>query len=210
VKQKPLLVFDTNVLMDVWLGRDGDQAILLVQLAESGKVELVIPEYVMREFRGTALRLIREERAKLDSQVRAPAKSWSRSGVLGEGAELIQAGARIIQERLEDLSRKVDGLASQLAAVAKIVPHTMAIHFQGDLRYLSGHPPDRPTDGIKDCRIYEAILDVAKGDEVNRRPKFLVTKDSDFDYPELRAELATLGFSIRGDLGRLYGELRGL
>lgn len=52
----PLLVFDTNILMEVLLGRDGAAAVLLVELAEQLKVELVVPEYVLFEFRGTALR----------------------------------------------------------------------------------------------------------------------------------------------------------
>jgi hypothetical protein len=64
---------------------------------------------------------------------------------------------------------------------------------------LSGLPPDRPVDGLKDCRIYEAV---------NPRSRFLVTRDADFDMPELVSELDALGFKIRKDPGRLYGELR--
>ena len=40
------------------------------------------------------------------------------------------------------------------------------------------------------------------------RPKFLVTRDSDFDSHELESELTALGFKIRKDPGRLFGEFR--
>lgn len=80
---RPLLVFDTNVLVDVWLGRDNDQAVLLVKLAEDGRVELLVPEYVLIEFRGTATRWIRDERERLNSSVRRAANEWVRSQELG-------------------------------------------------------------------------------------------------------------------------------
>jgi hypothetical protein len=49
-----LLVFDTNVVMDIWLGRDGDEAVLLLTLAENRRVDLVVPDFVLIEFQGTA------------------------------------------------------------------------------------------------------------------------------------------------------------
>ncbi|MBI5528063.1 MAG: hypothetical protein HY897_17160, partial [Deltaproteobacteria bacterium] len=45
-------------------------------------------------------------------------------------------------------------------------------------------------------------------DEANVRRKYLVTKDSDFDRPELVAELGGLRFDLRRDPGKLYGELK--
>ncbi len=84
----------------------------------------------------------------------------------------------------------------------------METHFRGDLRYLSGQPPDRPKDGLKDCRIYEAVLEVVRADRAASRPRYLVTRDSDFDYEELAAELAAHGVATRRDPGKLYGELR--
>ncbi len=73
----PLLVFDTNILMDVLLRRDGAAAVLLVELAEKRRLELVVPEYVLFEFRGTALRWIRGERERL-AAVRKAAKGGER------------------------------------------------------------------------------------------------------------------------------------
>ncbi len=206
----PLLIFDTNVVMDIWLGRDGDQAVLLVQLAEAKKVELILSEFVLIEFRGTALRWIREQRAALDSQVKPLAAAWARSKPLGEAADDIRGGAVKLAREFDILANNIEAVRSRLKAVAKVVPHTMEVHFKGDLRYLGGYPPDRPVDGIKDCRIYEAVLEIVKADVANTRPRRVyVTKDRDFSrYNELIDELMSHGVEMSSNLGKLYGELR--
>jgi hypothetical protein len=202
----PLLVFDTNILLDVWLGRDNDQAALLVRLAENGRAELVVPEYVLVEFRGTALRWVRDELARAQT-MRRGVNEWARSVELGTAADEVRSSMAQIETKLAALAAQVGDVVTRMKSVARVSPHTHDIHFRGDLRYLSGRPPDRPVDGLKDCRIYEAILEIARADTASR-PKFLVTRDADFDVPELIAELAVLGFSIRKDPGRLYGELK--
>jgi len=202
---RPLLVFDTNILVDVLLGRDGASAVLLVKLAETHRASLVLPEYVLHEFRGTALRWIRSERTRLH-QVRQSAKEWSRTQELDGPADNILEAANRIAERLEALTPEVDEVIKRVSAVATVEPHTQNLHFLGDIRYLKGLPPDRPVDGLKDCRIYEAILAIGEKFQTQERPKFLVTKDSDFSHPELKQELRELGFEIRSDPGRLYGE----
>ncbi len=206
----PLLIFDTNVLMDIWLGRDGDQAVLLVQLAETAKVELTLPEFVLIEFRGTALRWIREQRTALDRSVRPFISEWARSKSLDQAADDMRGGAKKLVSELDSLATNIDAVLSRLKVVATVVPHTMALHFKGDLRYLGGYPPDRPVDGIKDCRIYEAVLDIVRGDAANTRPRRVyVTKDGDFSkFPEIVAELAGHGVELSNKPGQLYGELR--
>ncbi len=202
-----LLVFDTNVVMDVWLGRGGDQAVLLVTLAEQGRLELVLPEFVLTEFQGTARRWIREQRARLES-VRGPANEWGRSNKLDVAADEIHAGANGIAARLEGLERDVATVVARLSATARVEPHTLDLHFRGDMRYLRGDPPDRPVDGIKDCRIFEAVLDIMRADAGTARPaRVLVTRDRDFArYAPIVAELAALGATLRDDPGALYGE----
>src|SRR5262245_10084207 len=203
-----LLVFDTNILLDVWLGRDGDQAALLVRLAENGRIELAVPEYVLLEFRGTALRWIQDERKRLEA-VRQAANEWGRSQELGTAAEEMRAAANQIKAKLEHLVSGIDVVISRIRSVARVPNHSQDIHFRGDLRYLSGRPPDHPVDGLKDCRIYEAILEIANAEKANARPKYLVTRDSDFlDFTELIEELKALGFEVRKDSGRLYRELK--
>src|SRR3990172_1486470 len=95
----PLLVFDTNLLMEVLLGRDGAAAVLLVELALQRRIELVIPEYVLLEFRGTALRWIRGELERLEV-VRRFAREWARSQELDQPAEEIRSAASDIESKL--------------------------------------------------------------------------------------------------------------
>jgi hypothetical protein len=205
----PLLTFDTNVLMDIWLGRDGDQAVLLLKLAEDGQLELLLAEFVLFEFRGTALRWLREQHSNVEA-TRRLVNAWDRSEPLAEAASDIRSGMGKLVTELEALARNVDLVIQRVRAIASVKTHTLDIHFRGDLRYLSGYPPDRPVDGLKDCRIYEAVLEIMKTDMNTTRPrKVFATKDGDFTrYSDLVAEIQQCGFELRSDLGRLYGELR--
>lgn len=203
---RPLLVFDTNILMDFLLQRGAQETPLLVELAEKGQVDLVIPQYVLFEFRGTALRWIGAERVRLQS-VRQAANEWKRLGSLDLPAQAIRDAVQSVEKSLTELETKVDEVLERIRQVAKVPEHTQDLHFRGDLRYLQGLPPDRPGHGIKDCRIYEAILDVARSD-TEERSKILLTRDKDFDYPSLKEDLKKLGFSLRSDTGKLYSELR--
>lgn len=190
------------------LRRDGEHAALLVELAELGRVDVVVPEYVVREFRGTALRWIRDERERTDV-VRNSANGWGRCFELGAPADDIRRAASIVAEQLAKLEAQVDEVIARLRNAAQVPAHTQAVHFRGEIRCLEGRPPNRPGVGLADCRIYEALLEIAEQHSGSTQHKFFVTRDSDFDSPELIEELARHGFSIRRDLGRLYGELRG-
>lgn len=201
----PLVVFDTNILMDVLFGRDPAGGFLL-QLAENGGVDLIVPEFVLKEFRGTALRWIASERTRV-ATFRTVGNNWARCQELGKPAETIAAALAEIDKNLIQLQTQIEFVIERAASVASVAPHTQEIHFRGDLRYLAGYPPDRPVDGLKDCRIFEAVLDIARRDQVTVRKKFFVTKDSDFDSPGLAEELKAFDFEIRKDAGRLYGEL---
>lgn len=202
----PLLVFDTNVLVDVWLRRGGDQAVLLMGLAESHRVELVVPRYVLLEFRGIALRWIRDERGRIE-HVRRSANGWKRCLGLDAAAEDMRDASARVEVQLSTLEAHIEVVIAQVARASQVLDHTPELHFRGELRHLSGQAPDRPVEGLSDCRIYEALLEIAREHAANTRRKYFVTRDSDFDKPELVAELGTFGFVIRKDPGRLYGEL---
>jgi predicted nucleic acid-binding protein len=90
--EAPLVVFDTNVLVDMWLRRDGDHALLLLDLAEGGKVHLAVPEFVLTEFRGTAMRMVTEIHQR-KNEARSVANEWSRSTGLDLAAEDLRKGA---------------------------------------------------------------------------------------------------------------------
>lgn len=203
---KPLIIFDTNILMDILLKRRGDVATQLLFFAERDELELAVPEFVLFELRGTALRWIKQEQERLKG-VQSALNEWKRSGALSQDAEVMSQHAKKMKSHLDALSGGVDELIKQVKSIATIHPHTQEIHFRGDLRYLQGLPPDRPVDGIKDCRIYEAILEIAHRESEHHRDKFFVTSDNDFNYPELIDELKRLGVVLQ-EPGRLVGYLR--
>ena len=117
----PLLVFDTNILMDVLLGRDGADAVLLVELAEEKRVEIAVPEYVLMEFRGTALRWTRDELERL-SNVRRSANEWARSQELGASAHDIKTAAADVEDKLKALQGQVDLVVNRIRSVARVAP----------------------------------------------------------------------------------------
>jgi hypothetical protein len=202
----PLLIFDTNIVMDIWLGRANAEAVLLVDLAEEKKVELKIPGFVVIEFRGTALRWIREQRATLEV-MRKHLNEWGRTQALGVVADEMRDRSKTLENELNGLQDNVEQVRNRLCAAATIVEHRIELHFKGDLRYLGGYPPDRPVDGIKDCRIYEAVLDIVKDDVAKQkvRRRVYVTKDADFN--PLVEELAAYNVELSNHPGKLYGEL---
>ena len=206
----PLLIFDTNVVVDVWLERDGDQASLLVTLAETGKLELALPELVLAEFRGRALTWIREQLDKCESQVLKHANGWERSTVLGDGAERIKEGVNELKAGLETLRTSIEPLIDRLTRVAQVAGHTPGLHLKGELRFLRGLPPGRPGESLQDCRIYEAILEIARADAANiRTRRIFATRDRDFtDFPELVTELRVHGVELTTAMVPLYAELR--
>lgn len=204
----PLLILDTNVLMDIWLAREQSQAPLFLELHRRRRIDLMIPEYVVLEFRGTAHLWVQKQQAFLAGTVRNAANEWSRSKHLESGAASIKNDCKTLETELSKLKSSIAEVELNVRASSQIVPHTLEIHFQGDLRFLSGRPPDRAVDGLKDCRIYEAILSIAASERERPGPKFLLTKDSDFDYQELKDELLEHGVTMRKDSGKLYSELR--
>jgi hypothetical protein len=133
----PLLVFDTNIVMDVLLDRDRNEAILLVELAEAKRVDLAMPEYVLMEFRGTALRWIRDEIERLRS-VRRSANEWARSRELDKPADVIRtATAEVHGDHVggepRDLGERVVavlGLADDLERAAGQRPRDRGAHEQ--------------------------------------------------------------------------------
>jgi hypothetical protein len=204
----PLLIFETSILLDYLFERDAVAP--LVDLAERGKVELVIPQMALAEFRGTALRLANLLGTKKIEQIRSTASALSRTrtSAMAAAVDKIREGCADAAAELDTVKGKIDAVAERVSRVAKVVPHTAEAHLEGYLRYLAGHPPDRPRKGLKDCRIFEAVKAVALSDSPLTRPlRVFLTKDSDFDA--VTPELLPLGVRLERQVGRLYGELIG-
>lgn len=205
----PLIVPETNILMDLWLGRDQDISNLLIPLAESKNIDLIVSEYTLLEFQGTALVWLQTSQRQ-NSEIRERLRDWRRTKLLGDTADDIVQNLKEIETLLQGSQEsEIEKTIAQIRAVARQIPKfTTAIQLEGDKRFLAGRPPDKPRKGLKDCYIYEALLEIARGDQANTRPfKVFATKDTDFDAPQLVNELRSFNFEIKSRMGELLGDL---
>ncbi|MGH7438193.1 MAG: PIN domain-containing protein [Polyangiaceae bacterium] len=200
----PLVMFDTNVLFDFFLGRDPE--ILLLAGLSPQYVEIRVPEFVLMEFRGSILRELGKIEDSLNG-VRRLANELDRADHTMSGVDPLRAGCELAALDLAHLRTRVDPVLEAIRRNFNIVPHTQALHYLGDLRFVRGLPPDKPRRGVQDCRIFEAVLEIARQDVGVARPaRFLLTKDSDFlGQQGVRDELLAVGVTLVGAAGPIYG-----
>src|SRR5580700_526631 len=85
----PLVIIDTNVLFDFFLGRDPDLP-LLASLVPA-KIVIKVPEFVILEFRGSVLRELGKKEQAL-SQTRGLANELDRADHWMSGVDALRAG----------------------------------------------------------------------------------------------------------------------
>lgn len=203
----PLAVVDTNFLFDYFLGRDPD--VLLLAALSGKKVDILVPEFVLLEFRGSVLKeLGRLQRSLQD--VATIAKELERADELTKGAGSLRAGVGVADGDIETLRTKLDPFLATVRGQFKVIPHTPALHYLGDLRFVQGLPPDNPKRGVQDCRIFETVLEIARNDAgVTRPDRIFLTKDGDFlKKAGVAAELKAVGMSITDKVAPLYHRWR--
>jgi predicted nucleic acid-binding protein len=200
----PLVMFDTNVIFDFFLGRD-PEVLLLAQLSRQ-QIEIRVPEFVLMEFRGSVLRDLGSKEQTLSS-VRRLATELDRADHWMSGVDSLRAGCELVAEDIARLRSRLDTFLDVVRRQFDIEPHTPDIHYKGDLRYVQGLAPDEPKRGVQDCRIFEAALAIGRKDATNNRPaRFFLTKDSDFlKQSGAREELNAFGIELVGSAGRIYG-----
>lgn len=200
----PLVIFDTNVIFDFFLGRD-PEVLLLAQLSRQ-HVAIRIPEFVLMEFRGSILRELGGKEKALSS-VRQLATELERADHWMSGVDSLRVGCELVMEDIARLRGKLDTFLDVVRRLFDIEPHSPEIHYKGDLRYVQGLPPDEPRRGVQDCRIFEAALEIGRADAATIRPaRFFLTKDSDFlKKAGVKDELNTLGIELVGSAGQIYG-----
>jgi predicted nucleic acid-binding protein len=200
----PLVMFDTNVIYDFFLGRD-PEVLLLAQLSRQ-QVEIRIPEFVLMEFRGSILRELGGKEQALSS-VRRLATELERADHWMSGVNSLRTGCELVAEDIARLRGKLDTFLDVVRRLFDVEPHSPEIHYKGDLRYVQGLPPDEPKRGVQDCRIFEAVLAIGRADAANLRPaRYFLTKDTDFlKKSGVSEELNVLGIELVGSAGRVYG-----
>lgn len=227
----PLLIVDTNFLMDLWLGRDdrrtdgqsaaGD----LLALAKNGLVEIALFDFVLAEFEGTSRKFLSVMRSKLTSnEFLEPPKNLERISVsLGEDApypsfaaigDQIKELAKLAKDNLFILDKNRTDLVSdfktQAVAGVRRIPENLKTNHEGMVRCRRGDPPDSPGKGMQDCIIFEYIL--AFGMENAKQPSptqtlLFLTKDAHFENNLLDEELKALNIFRRKDFDVLVREI---
>jgi len=199
----PLVMVDTNVLFDFFLGRDPE--ILLLAPLSRKYVEIRVPEFVLLEFRGSILRELGRIEDSLNS-VRRLANELERADHWMSGADALRGGSELIAQDLARLRTRVDPFIDMVHKRFDVVPHSPEIHYLGDLRFVRGLPPDKPKRGVQDCRILEAVLAIARQDAAVARPeRFFLSKDADFrDQQGVADELRAVGVTLVGAAGPMY------
>jgi predicted nucleic acid-binding protein len=202
----PLVMFDTNILFDFFLGRD-PEILSLVQSCRTKQVVIRVPEFVLIEFRGSILRELGKMEASVQT-MRSLAKEFERADHLSSGVDALKEGCLLVSEDVARRRAKLDQFLSVVRCELgfEIVPHTPEIHYRGDLRFAQGLPPDQPKRGVQDCRIFEAILEIARNDRAvnTRSARYLLTKDSDFlKQAGIARELEAVGVQLEKSAARI-------
>jgi predicted nucleic acid-binding protein len=202
----PLVIFDTNIIFDFFLGRDPD-VLLLAQLSRQ-QIEIRVPEFVLMEFRGSILKELGKKEQDLTS-VKKLAIELERADQWMSGVDSLRAGCELIAADISRLRGKLDTFLDVIRRLFDVEPHSSEIHYKGDLRFVQGLPPDEPKRGVQDCRIFEAALAIGRADINNTRPaRFFLSKDSDFlKKSGVKDELDALGIELIGSAAKIYGRV---
>jgi len=199
----PLVMFETNIIFDYFLGRDAD--VLLLSKLSQKQIEIKIPDFVLMEFRGSILKELGKKEYKL-SFVRQLANELDRADKWNNGTDSLRKGCELVAKDIDHLRSSVDVFIGEIRKQFTVETHSAEIHYKGDLRYVKGLPPAEPERGIQDCRVLEAILEIGRADaENNNRERFFLTKDSDFNKGSVKEELRAFGIEIVNSAGYLYG-----
>jgi hypothetical protein len=180
-----LLITETNFPVGLFLGQSRDFDYLM-RLVETHPLTMAIPEFCLREARSSLRERLRKGREGLIESRRLP-RDIGRSEYARERVEaatdLLVELEELLQERIEAISETI----GMMENICSVIPHSPEAHVRGRLRHISGLPPFKETD----CEIFECILDFLR---VNHNEYdasiFLCLDQADFDYDEIRDDLA--------------------
>jgi len=179
---------ETNFVLEHALGQEQFESCeRILALAEKGVLQLALPAFSVPEAQ-INLRRGRERRAKLQNELAKEVGEMQRSKHHDERVkEFIAASARIVEGVSEDTQR-LDGTLVRVRAVARVIPldeAALAAARKVELEY--GLSP-------QDSLVLAAVL----ADLATQRPDrgascFLTRNDRDFDDPDIRRQVDSLG-----------------
>lgn len=206
-KVEVLLLTETNFILDITF-EQSEQCERLFSLALNSGVPVVIPEYSFAEAEGNIGNTIKKRLSAIDSAI-SVLKQSSRSAY--QDVEALIDQLRQFKESSE--AEELPALHARMEEIFEsvgIIPFSAEIAARAELRGLKQLAPRKQSDQ----KIYESILQFARENQAPDLKMFFLTRDeTDFDFPYIREELASLSvelFFSAGECIRRVRELLGI
>ncbi|MFQ6056523.1 MAG: PIN domain-containing protein [Methanosarcinales archaeon] len=191
--KKILLIVETNWLESIALAQD-KSSFYLLDLADTEKISIAIPEYSFYEADGSLYRKLLERVERLDKSM----GSLKKIGESEHCADLCKE-ARDIIKRLKTIAfddrYKIQPVLDELKTKVCVIPYTKDASLKAELRFKSSKPPFKD----EDCKILESILEFVESERKKSEYDYIIfyTADKeDFDFDLIRDELAEKGVEV--------------
>ena len=193
---KVLLIAETYWLESVVLVQD-PAASYLLDLADTKKIEIAVPDYSFYEADGSLNRKLIKRADKIDEAL----SLLGQISQSGHSAELCKRGRYILKElkklTLSDRT-EIKRVLDEIKAMIQIIPYVSDASARAEMIFESSRPPFKEGD----CRIYASILVFVEHITKEYDLIMFYTADKeDFDYTEIKAELWNMGVELVLDSG---------
>ncbi len=197
-----IFITESNFIIDVVLEQSRECGQLLAFTQEQG-IKLVIPEYAFAEAEGTITSIIHNRLSSIDTALNA-LKQSARSAYYSLDEIITQL--QIYRENTEQIELPMLHLRMKnLEENASIIPFTSESMLRAELRELRQIAPFKKTDR----NIYESILSFANANRSQEMKMFFLTRDkSDFDFPYIKEELASVNVESFFSAGECIRRIR--
>ena len=202
--EKVLLIAETNWLESIALVQD-PAASYLLDLADTKKIRIAVPEYSFYEADGSLNRKLIKRADKIDAAL----SLLGQISQSGHSADLCKSGREILKElkklTLSDRS-EIKRVLGEIKAMIRIIPYVSDASTRAEMMFESSRPPFKEGD----CRIYASVLVFVEHLEEGYDLIIFYTEDKeDFDHPEINEELGNLCVEIMFDSGACVERIKG-
>ncbi len=202
--EKVLLIAETNWLESIALVQD-PVASYLLDLADTKKIEIAVPDYSFYEADGSLNRKLIKRAEKIDEAL----SLLGQISQSGHSADLCKRGREILKElkklTLSDRA-EIKRVLDEIKAMIRVIPYVSDASARAEMIFESSRPPFKEGD----CRIYASVLVFLEHIEEEYDLIIFYTEDKeDFDHPEIHVELGNLGVEIMFDSGACVERIKG-
>ncbi|MBA7518226.1 hypothetical protein ES705_10295 [subsurface metagenome] len=191
-----MLIAETNWLESIALAQDSAAAYLL-DLADSKKIEIAVPEYSIYEADGSLNRKLIKRAEKIDdalSLLGQIAQTTHYADLCEKGREILKELKKLTLDDRTEIKRVLD----EIKSMVRIIPYTSDASTRAEIMFESSSPPFK----VGDCRIYASILAFLELIKEEYDSIIFYTADKeDFDHSKIHEDLRNLGVEFMFDSG---------